>query len=131
MGIPFIEAQNEDDLFFAAGYVHASDRLWHMVSLKMLSQGRLAEILGSRVLSADLYMRTIGISYYAEKIIDRYPRYLKHKMTKFTKGVNAFIRNHTLPPEFHLLMYEPEEWALADSICIYLFLKPDAFYKSV
>ena len=122
LGIPFIEAQNEDDLFFAAGYVHASDRLWQMVSLKMLSQGRLAELLGSRVLSADLYMRTVGIHHYAKKILNQYPEHLRHKMTQFSKGVNAFAANHILPIEFHLLGYKPEKWAAIDSICVYLFL---------
>ena len=27
-GVPHIYAENEDDLFFAQGYVHAQDRLW-------------------------------------------------------------------------------------------------------
>ncbi|MFQ5814842.1 MAG: penicillin acylase family protein, partial [Anaerolineae bacterium] len=29
-GIPHIYAENEEDLFFAQGYVHAQDRLWQM-----------------------------------------------------------------------------------------------------
>jgi len=33
-GIPYIEAKNDDDLYFAQGYVTASDRLWQMDLLR-------------------------------------------------------------------------------------------------
>jgi penicillin G amidase len=29
-GVPHIYAENEDDLYFAQGYVHAQERLWQM-----------------------------------------------------------------------------------------------------
>ena len=29
-GVPHIYAQNENDLYFAQGYVHAQERLWQM-----------------------------------------------------------------------------------------------------
>src|SRR5437867_4131977 len=39
-GVPHIYAQNEDDLYFAQGYVHAQERLWHERSPGQ-SRGRL------------------------------------------------------------------------------------------
>ena len=42
--IPYIEAQNDQDSFFGLGYTHAQDRLWQMVLLRRMAQGRLAEI---------------------------------------------------------------------------------------
>src|SRR5215216_6655269 len=46
-GIPYIEAKNEEDLYFAQGYVTAGDRLWQMDLLRRTERGELAEVLGS------------------------------------------------------------------------------------
>ena len=46
-GIPYIEAKNDDDLYFAQGYVTAGDRLWQMDLLRRNERGELAEILGA------------------------------------------------------------------------------------
>ena len=46
-GVPHIYAQNEDDLFFAQGYVHAYERLWQMELNRRISSGRLSEIFGT------------------------------------------------------------------------------------
>ena len=59
-GIPYIEAANDDDLYFAQGYITASDRLWQMDLLRRNVRGELAEVLGSAVLSQDQLHRTLG-----------------------------------------------------------------------
>lgn len=43
-GVPHIYAQNEADLFYAFGYVHARDRLFQMEMIRRLADGRLAEV---------------------------------------------------------------------------------------
>src|ERR1700737_4666161 len=45
-GVPHIYAQNEDDLFYAQGYVHARERLWQMELNRRISSGRLSEVFG-------------------------------------------------------------------------------------
>ena len=40
-GVPHINAENEDDLYFALGYVHAKDRLFQMELMRRLAQGCL------------------------------------------------------------------------------------------
>ena len=52
-GIPHIYAQNDDDLFFAQGYVMAQDRLWQMEMWRRWHEGRLSEIFGSVALDYD------------------------------------------------------------------------------
>src|SRR5438309_8353096 len=59
-GIPYIEAANNDDLYFAQGYITASDRLWQMDLLRRNVRGELAEILGPAALSQDQRHRTLG-----------------------------------------------------------------------
>ena len=59
-GIPHIYANNQDDLFFAQGYVHAQDRFWQMELFRHFGQGRIAEIAGEAAVEQDKYIRTIG-----------------------------------------------------------------------
>src|SRR5213596_3088938 len=60
-GTPHIYAQNEDDLYFAQGYVHASQRLWQMELNRRIGSGRLAEIFGEVALEADRFSRRLGM----------------------------------------------------------------------
>src|SRR5215467_1312510 len=61
-GIPYIEAKNYEDLFFAQGYATASDRLWQMDLLRRTARGELAEVLGSAALEQDKQHRTLGFA---------------------------------------------------------------------
>src|SRR5882672_6883418 len=65
-GIPYIEAKNDEDLYFAQGYVIASDRLWQMDLLRRNERGELAEVLGNAVLEQDKQHRTLGFAQEVE-----------------------------------------------------------------
>ncbi len=47
-GIAYVEAEDESDLYFAQGYVTASDRLWQMDLFRRTARGELSEIFGKR-----------------------------------------------------------------------------------
>src|SRR5512147_51166 len=70
-GIPHIYAQNEQDLLFAQGYVHAQDRLWQMEVNRRLAAGKMSMILGGFSLDADKHMRTLGLHRAAQKEWER------------------------------------------------------------
>ena len=42
-GIPYIEARNEADLYFAQGFVTAQDRLWQMDLYRRVARGETAD----------------------------------------------------------------------------------------
>src|SRR5712664_4699489 len=69
-GIPYIEAKNDEDLYFAQGYITASDRLWQMDLFRRTERGELAEILtagpNSIALQQDKQHRTLGFAQVAE-----------------------------------------------------------------
>jgi penicillin amidase len=65
-GIPYIEAADEEDLYFAQGYVTASDRLWQMDLLRRTARGELSEIFGRATLEDDKRRRTYGFAQVAE-----------------------------------------------------------------
>src|SRR5689334_7093667 len=64
--IPYIDAKNDDDLYFAQGYATAADRLWEMDLFRRNARGELAEILGNAALEQDKLHRTYGFAQEAE-----------------------------------------------------------------
>lgn len=120
-GIPYIEASNDADLYFAQGYVTASDRLWQMDLQRRTARGELAEIFGQTALPQDKLHRTFGFG----RMIDEVAAHLDPKfgaaLTAYTKGVNAYIASltdQTQPPEFRILQYKPRAWSEADSLAV-------------
>jgi penicillin amidase len=59
-GVPHIYAQNDEDAYYALGYVHAQDRLFQMEMIRRAAGGRLSEILGPDLLKTDKLFRTLG-----------------------------------------------------------------------
>jgi len=66
-GVPHIYAENEYDLFFAQGYIHAGDRLWQMEFNRRIASGTLSAALGESTLDTDRFLRTIGLRRAAER----------------------------------------------------------------
>lgn len=120
-GIPYIEAANEADLYFAQGYVTASDRLWQMELGRRFARGELAEILGRDALEEDKRHRTYGFAQVVEAEIAQAPPQARAQLEIYTQGVNAFISSldeKSLPPEFRILQFKPRPWTPADSLLI-------------
>jgi penicillin amidase len=110
LGIPHIYTNNETDLYRAVGFTMAQDRLWQMDLLRRVTQGRLSEILGEDQIKTDLLMRALRIQEKSEKIINLSSPEIIHALEAFSEGVNVYIANHPLPPEFKILGYKPEPW---------------------
>jgi penicillin G amidase len=120
-GIPYIEATSDDDLYFAQGYVTASDRLWQMDILRRNVRGEMAEIFGEAALSEDKRHRTFGTAQVVEETAKHLPPNLDKALNAYAKGVNAYIDSLTdqqLPAEFRLLQYKPRHWTPSDSLCV-------------
>jgi len=117
-GVPHIYAEDEDDLFFAQGYVHAQDRLWQMELQRRLGSGRLSEILGEPTLEVDRFVRTVGLNRAAEDEVRSLPAETLHALDAYAAGVNASIRQRRgqWSLEFTLLRCEPQPWRPVDSL---------------
>lgn len=97
MGVPHIYADNQYDLFFAQGYVHAQDRFWQMEFWRHVSQGRISEIAGEAAVSSDTFIRTMGwnrlgaetLAYYEEEA----PEFIEI-LNAYSDGVNAYIEEN-------------------------------------
>ena len=109
-GVPTIEAQNLEDLFFAQGYVTAQDRLWQMDVMRRFASGELAEILGEDLLKIDREQRILGLRAAAQKSLSLASARDRSFFEAYAKGVNAYIAAHhdRLPIEFRILKYGPK-----------------------
>src|SRR5690242_20061472 len=120
-GIPYIDAKNDDDLYFAQGYATAADRLWEMDLFRRNARGELAEILGNGALEQDKLHRTYGFAQEAEaEVAQASPKSLAI-FEAYARGVNAYAASldpKSMPPEFQILQYSFRPWTPADSLII-------------
>ncbi len=129
--VPHVFAQNEHDVYFVQGYLHAKFRLWQMEFQTYAAAGRLAELVGHKkgdydiVEQRDRQFRRLGMGWAAEnsvKAMEANPD-TKAVMDAYTSGVNFYIdglRPQDYPVEYKLLNYAPEPWS---NLKTALFLK--------
>jgi penicillin amidase len=58
-GVPHVYASGAEDAWFAAGVLHARDRLWQMELYRRAASGRLSQIFGDGTLSIDRRFLTL------------------------------------------------------------------------
>ena len=125
-GIPYITAATEHDLYAAAGYAQATDRLWQMDVLRRRARGQLAEIFGAAVVAEDLKMRHLALGRAARRSADLLDPRTRDNLAAFCAGINAAARRMRrrggLPLEFRLLRYRPGPWLPTDSIVLVKYL---------
>ena len=118
-GIPHIYAQNDDDLFFAQGYVMAQDRLWQMEMWRRWHEGRLAEIFGPEALDYDRRTRLMMFrGPWDETEWTSYHPDAERLFTAHANGVNAYIEQNrdNLPLEFQLTGVVPSPWTAKTAV---------------
>lgn len=119
--IPYIEARSDADLYFAQGYITASDRLWQMDLMRRLARGQLAEIFGEARLEEDKRWRRFGFTGIVEKSLALATPESRALLESYARGVNAYIASlddKSMPPEFTILQYNPTPWLATDTLII-------------
>ena len=126
-GIPHITASNQDDLFFAQGFVQAQDRLFQMDLWRRSVQGRLSEVLGANFIERDAMTRRMQFRGSVDADWASYGPDAQAIATAFTRGINAWIATtrNQWPEEFALAGWSPEEWRPED-----LLNRTEAFVAS-
>lgn len=120
-GIPYIEAKNDSDLYYAQGYATAQDRLWQMDLYRRVARGETAELFGKTVLEEDRRWRRFGFAKIAQDSLPYLSPELKAALENYARGVNAYIATltkDTLPVEFKILQYSPRDWQPTDTIVV-------------
>ncbi|ORL64817.1 penicillin acylase family protein [Pseudomonas putida] len=130
MGAPLIESSSFHDALFSLGYIHAGDRIEQMVAMRLLAQGRLAELAGPEALGVDRLMRAANLKQSAGQLYaDASPR-LKRFFEVYARGVNAYLFRYRdrLPAQLARSGYRPEYWKPEDSALVFSLY---AFSQSV
>ncbi|MCY1395596.1 Acyl-homoserine lactone acylase QuiP [compost metagenome] len=106
------------------GYVHASDRISQMVGMRLIAQGRLAEMAGPGVLEIDRFMRTVNLKKDANALYAAASPRLKRFFEVYARGVNAYLFRYrdNLPMDLAESGYRPEYWKPEDSALIFCLL---------
>jgi len=113
-GIPHIFARNENDLFFAQGFVTAQDRLWQLELSRRLGAGTLSEVFGELALGADKSIRTLGLNRAAQASVEMLSSKTQARLEAYINGINAWISKKNFPLEFMILGFKPDPWKLED-----------------
>jgi penicillin amidase len=118
-GVPHVEAEHGDDLYFAQGYCHGQDRLWQMDFYRRVVEGTVAEIAGEEGLPVDRLMRTLGIRRAALREEEALGPELRALLERFCAGVNRAAADAKAPPfEMRLLRIEWQPWRPADVLSL-------------
>ena len=134
--IPHIFADDEEDLYYAQGYVEAQLRLWQMEFQTLYASGRLSEIVGEKALNLDRFNRRIGIARAAKISVEAMSEdeEILKIVNAFSNGVNAYIENLSykdLPVEYKLLGYKPEKWSPYKSALLMKYMAFDLTYRNL
>jgi len=124
-GIPYVEAQNDEDLYFGQGYAIASDRLWQMDLFRRTARGELAEVLtagpNNIALDQDKLHRTYGFTQAAEAEFAKASPQTRAILEAYARGVNAYAASldpKSMPPEFQILQYSFRPWTPVDTYAV-------------
>ncbi|MBE9477575.1 MAG: penicillin acylase family protein, partial [Proteobacteria bacterium] len=122
--VPHILGQNDHDVYFGLGFVHAQDRLWQMTMLRRTAQGRLSELFGEPTVTTDEFIRRLDLYMLAQKSYQFQTDQTKQALNAYAKGVNAWLRTVNAQalgrgaPEFFLFSKYIAPWRPADSLAI-------------
>jgi len=119
-GVPHLQAQNEQDLYRALGYVHAQDRLFQMEIMRRLARGELAEVLGEKLVPTDTLFRSLRIRDQATLMVQRQDRQSPawQALQAYLEGINSWQASHPKPIEFDLLGITPRPFTAEDTLSI-------------
>jgi len=108
-GIPYIDASSLEDLWFAQGFVTASERLFQIELALRAGTGRLSEWFSELTVQQDRFARVIGLHAIGEAEVERWSERSRAMVERFVEGVHAWIGAMPAPPvEYALLGTAPE-----------------------
>ncbi|MBN1347866.1 penicillin acylase family protein [candidate division KSB1 bacterium] len=121
-GIPQIWAESDSDMYFALGWLHASERLFQMELVRRLAGGELSEIFGADLFQMDFQHRRIGFARKAKADLASLENPSLERLQRYCDGVNAWISYKSiLPPEFIILGITPRSWKPLDCLSIAIY----------
>jgi penicillin amidase len=123
-GVPTIYAPDLRSAWRAVGYAFSQDRMWQQHLLRMVAQGRSAELIGEDGLEMDIAQRR---DFYTpaeyEGFYNSLETWEKEQLQAYAEGVNLWIAEmhsdpNKLPAEIAALAEPIEPWDALDSVAL-------------
>jgi penicillin amidase len=116
-GVPHVFAENNDDLFFAQGYITARERMFQMDMTRLAGRGELSTLFGEVTVSLDKLTKTLGFYRLARSEVPQLSEECRAAIAAYTQGVNAYIDTLAhLPREYVFLRARPDRWVPEDTV---------------
>jgi penicillin amidase len=116
--VPWITAENDEDLAVALGLVHGHLRGAQVMLMRLVAQGRLSEVAGPLASDVDHALRILGFGRAAPEVIAAWPPETRRFVQAFLRGLNHALRNGPRPPEAGLLGLGREDITEEDLLAI-------------
>jgi penicillin amidase len=108
-GTPYLDASSLEDLWFAQGFVTASERLFQIELALRAATGRLSEWFAELTVEQDRFSRVIGLHVIGDAEAARWSERSRAMVERFVEGVHAWIASMPAPPvEYALLGTTPD-----------------------
>lgn len=118
-GVPHIVAQNDQDLAYGQGLVHAHLRAGQMELFRRLASGRLSESVGFVAKDIDQALRVLGLGRAIPQMKEALPSETRKYLEAYVRGFNDYMRQSPeLPHDFKVLNWDYEPWTLEDVLLI-------------
>ncbi|HEX9891883.1 MAG TPA: penicillin acylase family protein, partial [Actinomycetota bacterium] len=107
-GVPHVYAEDQDDLWFAQGFLAASERLFQLDVGARLATGRLSELFGDLTLPLDRFIRTVGWARIGRRLAGGWDERSRRMAAAFSAGQRAWLPAMPAPPpEYAVLDVDP------------------------
>lgn len=129
--VPFVEAENSEDLAFGVGVVHAHLRLGQMAVMKMIAQGRISEMVGPvpQLVTIDHGLRMLDLCGSGERSLAVMAPEGRAWMSDVVRGINWYMgglqEDEQWPSEYHVLNLERRRFSEQDLMCIARLVSAD------
>ena len=113
-GIPYIYSNDNNNLAFGLGYMHAKDRYFQMELMCKMVKGELAGMFGARAIPSDEFWKPFEFDRKAIEILEEYQTSapdLYQYLLNYSQGVNTYLeKNKVNNPLYTLFNAQPQAW---------------------
>ncbi|NUP10919.1 MAG: penicillin acylase family protein [Polyangiaceae bacterium] len=125
-GVVHLYGKTDTDVFYASGYMQATDRLYQMDLMRRQVYGRRAEVLGEWASGDDALIRQLDVARWGRegaRVAKQESSGEYALIEAWTAGVNARIDEvlageAEMPLGFTVLGFEPERWEPEDAFVV-------------
>ncbi len=119
-GIPYIEAQSDEDAWYGVGFCQGQDRAFQLEMMLRVARGAVSELMGPAGLGIDRLSRRIGLAESAERQAPLLDAEMRSNLGAFARGISegTLLGARRLPHEFAMLRAKPTPYSTVDIIAI-------------